>query len=113
DFTADARVGYLEVIRFLSLEDEGRTEFPVVNANRAPRSHLVHRALHSTSGARRAARALVPGSLRREVGARLARGNVRTRALPPMDPVLRDELLQGCSDEVEELEEILGRPLWR
>jgi hypothetical protein len=113
DFTGDARAGYLDVIAFLGLEDEGRTEFPVVNANRAPRSHLVHRALHSTSGARKVARAVVPGRVRRDVGTRLARRNVRTKALTPIDPALRGDILLGCRDQVDQLEELLQRPLWR
>lgn len=46
DLVADARAEYLRVLRFLGVEDDGRTAFPIHNRARIPRWRGVARAAH-------------------------------------------------------------------
>lgn len=42
DLTQNTRETYVDVLKFLNLEDDGRNEFPIVNANRIYKSSILH-----------------------------------------------------------------------
>lgn len=112
EFVADPHAAYLGILDFLGLADEGRVEFPVVNANRGPRSHILHRALHGSADLRRLARVVVRNQrVRRALGARLIDANTSHQTRDTLDPVLRRRLAAEFAPEVDKLASLLGRDL--
>ena len=49
DLQRDARGAYLKAIRFLGVDDDGRTEFDRINSNKVHRSAVVREVLHSVN----------------------------------------------------------------
>jgi sulfotransferase family protein len=117
DLVGDAAAAYGGVLRFLGVEPYDRPQFEVVNANKAVRSNLVRRTLHSTSPRlRRTGRLFVPsGAARARLRRKLHGLNTTRRPRPPLDPGLRRALEAEFDPEVRRLEVVLGRDLraWR
>jgi len=112
DFTADPSASYAGVLDFLGLEPDERREFPIINANRRPRSSTLHRALHGSGPARRLARAVVADPARRRaIGRRLSELNRRSEPRRALDPSLRRHLEEEFAPEVQRLGALLGRDL--
>ena len=112
EFTADPPAAYARVLDFLGLEPDERQEFPVIHANRRPRSSALHRALHGSGPARRLARAVVADPARRRaIGRRLSELNRRSEPRRALDPSLRRRLEEEFAPEVRRLGALLGRDL--
>ena len=114
DFITQTSVCYRSVLHFLGLEDDGRSDFPPVNVNKAHRSFLLAQLAHYP-----------PARLRQywlwakhRLGLRIAPGqwlrmaNTRINAKRPMDPRFRNELKALFKPEILKLEVILNRPLY-
>jgi len=117
DLKENARREYLRVLDFLGVPDDGRTEFPVYNPARQWRSRRVAgavRALAKGVARMKYVRGWLP---RRSLGLvrRLEKWNTRYRPRPPMPSDLRAELEAYFEEEVQKLEQLLGRafPHWR
>jgi len=111
DLAEDPRGVYEEVLAFLSLPDDGRTEFPRMNASRRARSPLLQHALrHVMSGSARTKRALgINGGL-----GVLKWANKRNRIdwpRPPLSVAFEAELREHFREDVELLSGLLGRDL--
>ena len=114
EFFADARRGYSELLEFLGLKPDGRTEFAVANESRAARSRTVMRFLDGATAAlpgdlvayRRALRTLGIRPLRL-----LSRHNTLPAARPPLRPETRRAVAEALAADVRRLESVLDRSL--
>jgi hypothetical protein len=118
DLVRDAGSVYRHVLDFLGVEDDGRSRFDAVRANRnlrSPSLARVHRSMPRRLGplyppARAAAQAvgLSPSRL-------VNRLNVRPGPRRPLRPEFRAELAETFQPEVAKVEALLGRDLshWR
>ena len=117
EFRADTAAGYRDVLQFLGVDPGFRPEFPVVNANKVPRSTTAVRLLRRPPPVvRRFARMVLPTpASRRSMGRRLQALNVDQRPREAMPPELRRSLESEFADDVARLSELLGRDLkaWR
>jgi len=115
DLTRSPQQVYDEVIEFLELPHDGRTDFPRINENRRVRllwlKHLIRRPpplLRQTYT-----------SIKRTVGARqldsikrqIVTSNSSREARPPLAPAFRAELVEAFRGEVALLSELTGRDL--
>jgi len=115
DFAESPQRIYDDVIGFLGIPHDGRTEFPRINENKAMRSDWLRRFARKPPPVLRDA---VRG-LKRMVGAQsisaakkklVALNTVRERR-PPPPPRLRSELVEYFRDEVTLLGRLIGRDL--
>lgn len=115
DFAASPQRVYDEVIEFLGIPHDGRTEFPRINENKGARVAWLRRLYRKPPPVLREA----VRSLKRAVGGEgistakqklVAMNTVRERR-PPLSPKLRAELVAGFRDEVMLLAELTGRDL--
>lgn len=116
DFFADPGTHYAAVLRFLGLAPDPRAAFAVVNPSIGARSSRVAGWLRTPPRWLRVAYSPVR-PLARAAGihpTRLARQlNSQPREKPAMRPAFRSELDRYFADDIAELEELLGRRLWR
>jgi len=114
DFRDDTHAVYSEVLEFLSLPDDGRWEFPTVNANKQ------HRAESLARFTQRPPRALVRASaaIKRVTGIqrfgvldRLRQTNRRTASRQEISPAFEGRLKEYFRDDVELLGSLLDRDL--
>ena len=105
DFKSDTRQTYLRVLEFLGLEDDGRQEFPVVNASRAARSAHLFR-LISGPTARRLANvcsSLFPEKLYTRITAAIRAVVSPKRPRPTLADEMRQKLDDGLAEQREQL----------
>lgn len=115
DWTADPRATYLDILDFLELSDDGRTDFPPVNQGMRYRSRTVARMIVSPpSLVRKAARLLM--KLTGPVGRLLYRAawkGVSLLSAPgykaTIDPDLRDEIRRHYASDNALLEQRLRK----
>jgi hypothetical protein len=112
DFRSDPRAVWQKVQAFLGLDDDGRTEFPTVNAAKKRKSLALQRIKKGISTARRR---IGLKSLNSGVLKSIERWNVTERRRAPLDPELREELLFEFAEDIALLERETGRDLahWR
>ena len=119
DLCSDLLAVYRGVLRFLELEDDGRTEFPVVNSRKAARFALLNRLLHAPPGWARQLMTRLSGSALHDrlvaVYSMILNANSRRSEKKSLDPEFRDRLMAFHADDISRLEQILGRNLdaWR
>ncbi|HEX2218358.1 MAG TPA: sulfotransferase domain-containing protein [Gemmatimonadales bacterium] len=115
DFAASPQRVYDEVIAFLGVPHDGRSEFPRINENKTARVPWLRRFYRKPPPALREA----VRSLKRAVGGQtisaakkklVALNTVRERR-PPMTPELRAELVAAFRDEVALLGRLMNRDL--
>lgn len=108
DMRADPGAVYRQVLGFAGVADDGRTDFPSLNARAAPRSAAVARLAHA--GAALKERLGIRASLR--LGRLVARAN-ETAPAPGAgpDPALRRELAAYFRADVALLSRLTGRDL--
>ena len=115
DFAADARRVYDEVIAFLGVPHDGRTEFARINENKRARvDWLKHFLRKPPPGLRRAVRGLkrlLGGERLGGLKSEIVRMNTLTERRPALSPELRAEMVDTFRDEVRRLGELLGRDL--
>ena len=108
DIKSDARSVWIQVMEFLGVPDDGRREFPVINAAKRRRWPLVKQIndFYALSRKKLSLPPLGTGILRA-----LDRRNIVHRQRPPVDERVT-EMLHGAFDpEIELLEEVTGRDL--
>jgi len=119
DLCSDLLAVYRGVLRFLELEDDGRTEFPVVNSRKEARFGLLNRLLHTPPAwARRWMTRLSGSALHDRLIAAysmILSANSRQSEKKSLDPEFRARLMAFHADDISRLEQILGRNLdaWR
>ncbi len=115
DFAASPKQVYDEVIAFLGIPHDHRTEFPRINENKGARVAWLRRLYRKPPPVLREA----VRSLKRSVGIEgisaakkklVALNTVRERR-PPLPPQLRAELVATFHDEVALLAQLMGRNL--
>jgi hypothetical protein len=115
DFAASPQRVYDEVIDFLGIPHDGRTEFPRINENKRSRVAWLRRFYRKPPPALRA----TIRSIKETVGGEgisalkkkiVALNTVRARR-PPMSPKLRAELVETFRDEIALLGRLMNRDL--
>lgn len=107
DLREHPRQHYQRVLAFLGLDDDGRSQFPVVNAARATRWPLLSRLMRRSSQLRGALG--VHGDW--GIVAALRRLNSTDTPRPPLSAQMQDALRSYFADDVQQLGELLGRDL--
>lgn len=108
DMIANPRMEYRKILDFLGLPDDGRTDFPVLNEAKRPRSLLFVRLLNVARQLK--ARFRFPRMLwlNRAVW-RLIRLNSQPYRRQPVSPRFREELLAFYEPDIRKLGQLLGR----
>ena len=115
DWVADPRATYLEILDFLGLEDDGRSEFPPVNQGMTYRSRSLTRLIVVPPGPLRRLALLVKaltgpfGRLLHRLALNMARRLSAPSYNKEIDPKLRDEIRRYYAKDNRRLEERLGR----
>jgi len=113
DFVKDTKGVYEGVLSFLEVPSDHRSDFPMVNANKAVRFLLIQQRLSLLSNCYR--------RIRNRFGLRLGLGfglipslmrlNSKTAPRKPISPAFRAELNEFFREDVAKLSRILGRDL--
>ncbi len=113
DFCADPRRVYLEVLEFLGLPDDGRREFPRVNAPRIVRWPRLQTTLAFADRAVTRMRGILGVSRPFGIRMRLLRWNSRPAetAAPALRPTFEQELLSYFAGDIRLLARTTGRDL--
>lgn len=119
DFHKDTADCYNRCLDFLGLECDGRTEFPVVNPNKQPRSKFLQRFIaHRLPGPIQGIRRFLKRTLRikkTNILNFIQRFNTRKVRRKPLGEEMRQRLNETFSEEIDLLEKITARDLghWR
>jgi hypothetical protein len=108
DFARDPRKIWTEVERFIGVDDDGRREFPLINAAKSRRSFGLKRI---TDLYARLRRLLGMGGFGTGVFEWLDRWNVRNGKKPTLSEGVRAELVDAFRNDIERLEVATGRDL--
>lgn len=110
EFVSDTRKAYTEILQFLEIPDDGRTEFPRMNESRVPRSRVIQRALAS---GRYFATAICPPAAFKihSMMYPLLKWNSRPAEKGPVSFQFARELLAGLYDDNLKLSRLLRRDL--
>lgn len=113
DVRTDPRSGYLRVLDFLNVPDDGRVNFPVRNAAKVVRCPWVHSFVLSVARASRATKRILGISAvrRTNILKRIAKLNSRHQPRSPISEGLRAEMIKYFRDDVLLLESLLDRDL--
>jgi len=119
DFKRSPKAIYDEVLAFLEVPNDGRTEFPKINENktyRAPRMARLVIALEAVQRRIKRVLGLKPGRKRRFLKYLnalhfLRRLNTKNTARPPLPDELRERLVREFRPDIERLSRLLGRDL--
>jgi hypothetical protein len=116
DFISDPKATYLEVLEFLGVPDDGRTEFSRLNVRKVHRSKLLGAFLMRPPPALRSIwkglKRVFGNELSRLIG-RIIEANSAPTSRPPLDPAFRARLAAEFVDDVAKLSRLLGRDLGR
>lgn len=107
DLCADPRAVYRATLAFLGVDDDGREDFEVYNANTGPRSMVLRRVHRSVNRVKHRLGITAGFGLNKW----LARYNTVLQARAALPPALRREMVAYFRADVERLEIVLGRPL--
>lgn len=83
----------------------GRT--PATTVSGEPRAAALQRFVLESSAVKSTLKRMIPGEMRRWLSGRIRKANLKK---PPLDPVLRRELLEYYRVGIEELQELTGEP---
>lgn len=113
DFSSDTRGIYKNVLDFLGVEDDGRTDFARINASRGYKLSLVHKVMFSSSVYSRLQKAKSWLGIKRGLGiySTVENFNIIERERKPMSEDLAFELKQYFREDVKLLSSLLGRDL--
>jgi len=111
DFCRSPRATYARVLKFLGIEIDSRSEFPVINQSRGQRARWVGR---FSRPAGRLSKSL--GTIRRGLGLpplglvdRFYHSNMEPTARPPLTGMFRRELNDAFRGDVKRLSQAVGR----
>jgi len=119
DFAASPRQVYSEVVEFLQLPPDGRTEFPRINDNKRARVAWLRNLIRKPPPALREADRGVKARVGRKRLDAIRQGVIERLTVKerrePLSPELRAELVEVFRDEVALLGRLMGRDLahWR
>ncbi len=118
EFFSDPRAGYLQVLNFLGMEDDGRIDFGAVNGARRHRFRWlaeIHRRSVDGGGPTYRAFKYVLSSLAIHPSNILARFNRKAGGKPEISRIFEAELREHFLADVETVEHLLGRKIecWR
>jgi hypothetical protein len=120
DFKTSTRAVYQEILAFLGVADDGKTEFPVINEqkrNRNPTlSRLIKRMrkLYRNENARFLLKfKYLLGLERISIIDRLTQANVQKNTQPPLSPQLRAQLQTEFAPDIAKLSQLIQRDLSR
>jgi hypothetical protein len=113
DLKRDPARQYASTLSFLGLDNDGRTDFRVVNANKTVRSRRALRVVRRPPAVvKRVGRIVLPSRRARQtVWGRLGRGLVGSAPRPPMSQEVRRRLEEELRPEVSRLSALLDRDL--
>lgn len=121
DFVANPRQSYLQILNFIGVDDDGRTQFPPLESNMYARSKLLQRILKrppvqmasfvAMLDHQRKRKKLNKKSRIKRFRKWLIRKNTVRKPRPPLNPVLRLELVETFHEDVALLGKLLGRDL--
>jgi hypothetical protein len=114
DFRVSPRQVYEEVLGFLDLAPDGRTEFPRLNASKRSRSARLARL--RTAIVQSVPRPLVSAGKKFGLGHlshQLQRWNTMSHKVRPISPELAGSILRELSDDIDRLSGCIGRDLSR
>ena len=115
DFTASPRQVYDEVIEFLNLPDDNRTEFPRINENKRARldwlRSLYRKPPPVLRSAFRGLKRVVGAGALSALSAKVLSINTTKERRPPLQPAFRAELAATFQEEVSHLGRLLNRDL--
>lgn len=113
DWIRNPRAAYLEIMRFLDLEDDGRSDFPAVNQAQHPRSRLIVSLIRNPPWLIRKAVGLikrVTGRSRLGAANWLYRLNLAKGSATRTDDALRSELATFFRADNAAIEHLLWKP---
>jgi hypothetical protein len=119
DLCDDLLAVYRGVLEFLALDDDGRTEFPVVNSRKEARFGLLNRLLHRPPVWARRWMARLSGSALHDrliaVYSMILSANSKRSEKKTLDPEFKSSLKAFYAEDISQLEQILDRKLdaWR
>lgn len=117
DFRKRTAEIYRDTLAFIGLPDDGRTDFPVVNANQVRHSRWLAEQLINPPGWLRGAWHKSKRYLgnAEQYGHRFLRwaylANAKEKQRPPMPPDLREHIMQSLASDIRKLGELIGRDL--
>ena len=117
DFARSPQTIYEELLAFLDVPSDGRTDFTPVNASFEPKSKFFNWFLHPPKPVydlfKKVSKALGVGFTQRIYKAHesVERRNVTQKKRAPMDPILRRELQDHFREDIHLLESLIGRDL--
>ena len=113
EFFADPGRHYAETLEFLNLPPDANTTFSVVNPAVGPRSFLLDRLLRKPPRWLKGLYRPLVHATGLDPAGRLLRLNTVPQRKTAIRPGFRDELDRYFADDIVELEQLLGRRLWR
>lgn len=120
DFARDPGSTYRRVLGFLGIRDDGRTDFPAVNAHRVHRSAALQSGLRWSFDRLHALRLSLQERtgldasklyLHRPVTNFVARLNEKGAPKPKLDSAMRREIIGAYREDIDRLAELTGRNL--
>ena len=112
DFVSDTATSFRRTLEFLAVDESFAPRFDVFNESKRVRSPVLQRLIYRPPGPLAgAASALRRHPAMHRLRARVVAVNSRPERRPPMDPVLREQLLTEFRPEVERLARLIGRDL--
>jgi hypothetical protein len=112
DMRADTGRVYREVLAFLGLQDDRRTDFPIVNGRKRPRNQLLAKVTQKTPESLiRMARSLHINRIGGAVIGGIRRWNTESGAPGEVSPAMEAELREFFSQDVRLLHSLTNRPL--
>lgn len=114
DLVADPRAVYEDVLAFLGVPSDGRTDFPRINPSKRPKIGLIARlTTRPPRSFERAVRWLkrLVGLDRFGILERVRAWNVEVSERPPLRQAFREELIETFREDIEKLQKLLDRDL--
>lgn len=118
DFKVSTSTVYREILQFLGVEDDGKTEFPVVNEQKTHKNQTLPRLIKRIQKRFRNEKAQTIlrlkywfGLERFSILSALTRLNVQKNTQPPLPAALRQQLQQEFAADIQKLSSIINRDL--
>jgi hypothetical protein len=112
DLRQDTEQSYVDLLRWLKIDDAYRPDFSIRNPNKKIRHHALNRFLiRPPELAKSVVRMLTPLRTRQRMRDKLRKANMLHTPRTPMHPELRKELERKFAPEVRSLSALLGRNL--
>lgn len=114
DFVRETQKTYYDVLSFLNISSDGRTEFPRINPNKIHKSKLIGSALRKNPRFVRKAKQTIKRILNIRsfhILPTLVRLNTKKIPRPPLDKDMKKILIEEFKEEIRELSQMMGKNL--